>query len=83
LARRDWPRKRKRMIPRRRMEAEKIMNLKDATKRAETFARATWRQAAVTDNYEDADFYVVRGVSPRGEWTVMFDKRTGKRLVPP
>ena len=71
------------MVPRRRMEDEKIMNLNEATKRAETFARATWHQAAITDKYEDADFYVVRGVSPRGEWTVMYDKRTGKRVVPP
>ena len=65
------------------MEPEKILNLNEATRRAESFARDKWHQAAVTDNYEDADFYVIRGVSPRGEWTVMFDKRSGKRVVPP
>ena len=68
---------------RRRVEADKILNLIEATRRAEAFARATWHQAAVTEKYEDADFYVIRGVSPRGEWTVMFDKRSGKRIVPP
>jgi hypothetical protein len=65
------------------MESEKILNLNEATMRAEAFARATWHQVAITDKYEDADFYVIRGVSPRGEWTVMFDKRSGKRVVPP
>jgi len=83
LARREWPRKRHRVFPRRRMEPEKILNLNEATRRAESFARATWHQAAVTDKYEDADFYVIRGVSPRGEWTVMYDKRSGKRMIPP
>ena len=82
MARREWARRPNRN-PRRRTEPEKISNLNEAINRAETFARALWHQAAVTDNYEDADFYVVRGVSPRGEWTVMFDKRTGKRVVPP
>ena len=83
---REWPRKRGRMNrrgPRRRMEPEKILNLNEATRRAEAFARDKWHQAAVTDNYEDAEFYVIRGVSPRGEWTVMYDKRSGKRVVPP
>jgi len=70
-------------MPPRRVEADRIANLNEATRRAETFARASWHQAAVTEKYEDADFYVIRGVSPRGEWTVMFDKRTGKRVVPP
>ena len=83
MARREWPRRRRRMVPRRRMEPEKILNLSEAARRAETFARTTWHQAAVTDKYEDADFYVIRGVSPRGEWTVMYDKRSGKRVVPP
>ena len=83
MAKREWSRKRNRPFPRRQMETEKISNLHEATRRAETFARATWRQVAITDKYEDPDFYVVRGVSPRGEWTVMFDKRTGKRVVPP
>ena len=67
----------------RRTEPEKILNLNEATRRAEAFARDKWHQAAVTDNYEDAEFYVIRGVSPRGEWTVMYDKRSGKRVVPP
>ena len=71
------------MGPRRRMEPDKISNLNEATRQAETFARERWHQAAITDKYEDADFYVIRGVSPRGEWTVMFDKRTGRRVVPP
>jgi len=71
------------MGPRRRADDDKIVNLSDATRRAEAFARAAWHQAAVTDKYEDTDFYIIRGVSPRGEWTVMFDKRTGKRVVPP
>lgn len=82
MAKRAWTRRR-RFAPRRRIEPEKILNLNEATRRAEMFARTTWHQAAVTDKYEDADFYIVRGVSPRGEWTVMFDKRTGKRVVPP
>jgi hypothetical protein len=71
------------MIPGRRMESERSLDLNEATRRAETFARTTWHQAAVTDKYEDADFYVIKGVSPRGEWTVMFDKRSGKRVIPP
>ena len=83
MARREWQRKQNRMVPRRRIEPEKILNLNEATRRAETFARTTWHQAAVTDKYEDADFYVIKGVSPRGEWTVMFDKRSGKRVIPP
>jgi len=65
------------------MEPDKITSLNEATRRAEAFARDTWHQVAVTDKYEDAAFYVIRGVSPRGEWTVMFDKVTGKRVVPP
>jgi hypothetical protein len=71
------------MIPERRMESEKSLDLNEATRRAEIFARTAWHQAAVTDKYEDADFYVIRGVSPRGGWTVMFDKRSGKRVIPP
>ena len=83
MARREWQGKRRRMIPGRRMESERSLDLNEATRRAETFARTTWHQAAVTDKYEDADFYVIKGVSPRGEWTVMFDKRSGKRVIPP
>ena len=71
------------MIPARRMEPEKILDLDEAARRAETFARTAWHQAAVTEKFEDADFYVIRGVSPRGGWTVMFDKRSGKRVMPP
>jgi len=83
MARREWSPRRNRNDPRQSMRPDKISNLNEATKSAETFARTTWHQAAVTDKYEDADFYVIRGVSPRGEWTVMFDKRTGKRVIPP
>jgi uncharacterized iron-regulated membrane protein len=83
LSNREWSRRRGRRVPRSRMEPEKKLDLNEATRRAETFARNAWHQAAVTDKYEDADFFVIRGVSPRGEWTVMFDKRTGKRVVPP
>jgi hypothetical protein len=71
------------MMARRRMEPERSLDLNEATRRAEAFARNAWHQAAVTEKYEDADFYVIRGVSPRGEWTVMFDKRSGKRVIPP
>lgn len=83
MARREWQRKRGRMIPGRRMEPEKSLDLNEATRRAELFARTEWHQAAVTEKYEDAEFYVIRGVSPRGEWTVMFDKRSGRRVMPP
>jgi len=83
LARREWERKRRRVIPGRRMESEKSLDLNEATRRAELFARTAWHQAAVTEKYEDADYYVIKGVSPRGGWTVMFDKRSGKRVVPP
>ena len=84
LSSRGRPRGRyRRMTSRRRMEPEGISDLDEATRRAEAFARDTWHQAAITEKYEDADFYVIRGVSPRGEWTVMFDKRTGKRVIPP
>jgi len=71
------------MIPGRRMESEKSLDLNEATRQAESFARTTWHQAVVTDKYEDADFYVIKGVSPKGGWTVMFDKRSGKRVIPP
>ena len=71
------------MIPGRRMESEKSLDLNEATRQAESFARTTLHQAAVTDKYEDADFYVIKGVSPKGGWTVMFDKRSGKRVIPP
>jgi hypothetical protein len=64
-------------------ESEMSMDLNEATRRAEAFAKDEWRTAAVTDKYEDSDYYVIKGVSPRGEWTVMFDKRSGKRVVPP
>ena len=85
MSRHEWPRRRGRgrPYPNRRTELDRIQNLNEATRRAETYARDKWHQAAVTDNYEDSDFYVIRGVSPRGEWTVMFDKRSGKRVVPP
>ena len=59
------------------------MDLNEAAKQAETFAKDEWNNAAVTDKYEDADYYVIKGVSPSGEWTVMFDKRSGKRVIPP
>jgi len=59
------------------------MDLNDAAKQAETFAKGEWDKAAVTDKFEDADYYVIKGVSPSGEWTVMFDKRSGKRVIPP
>jgi hypothetical protein len=65
------------------MESEKSLDLDEATRRAELFARTAWHQAAVTEKYEDADYYVIKGVSPRGGWTVMFDKRSGKRVIPP
>jgi hypothetical protein len=71
------------MMGRGRIESERSLDLNEATKRAEAFARGAWHQVAVTDKYEDADFYVIRGVSPKGEWTVMFDKRSGKRVIPP
>ncbi len=59
------------------------MDLNEAARRAETFAKGEWDKVAVTDKYEDADYYVIKGVSPSGEWTVMFDKRSGKRVIPP
>jgi hypothetical protein len=71
------------MIPGSRVESESSLDLNEATRRAELFARTEWHQAAVTDKYEDTDFYVIKGVSPRGGWTVMFDKRSGKRIIPP
>jgi hypothetical protein len=83
LARREWQRKGSGSFPRRRTESERIVNLNEAVRRAESFARDKWHQVAITDKYEDADFYVIRGVSPRGEWTVMYDKRSGERVVPP
>ena len=48
------------------MESEKSLDLNEATRQAESFARTTWHQAVVTDKYEDADFYVIKGVSPKG-----------------
>ncbi len=63
--------------------SEISMDLNEAARNAETFAKSEWDKAAVTDKYEDADYYVIKGVSPSGEWTVMFDKRSGKRVVPP
>lgn len=63
--------------------AEVGMDLNEAARRAEAFAKDEWDKAAVTDKYEDADYYVIKGVSPSGEWTVMFDKRSGKRVIPP
>ncbi len=59
------------------------MDLNEAARHAESFAKSQWDKAAVTDKYEDADYYVIKGVSPSGEWTVMFDKRSGKRVIPP
>ena len=82
MARHEWQRKRKRMMSR--MGASEItMDLNEAARRAETFARSESDRATVTDKYEDADYYVIKGVSPSGEWTVMFDKRSGKRVIPP
>ena len=63
--------------------SEISMDLNEAARRAETFARSESDKAAVTDKYEDAEYYVIKGVSPTGEWTVMFDKRCGKRVIPP
>ena len=62
---------------------ETRMDLNEAARQAEAYARGEWGTEAITDKYEDADYYVIKGVSPSGEWTVMFDKRSGKRVVPP
>jgi hypothetical protein len=59
------------------------MDMNEAARRAEAFAKQTWDRAQVTDKYEDADYFVIKGVSPTGEWTVMFDKRSGRRAIPP
>ena len=59
------------------------MGLDEAARRAETYAKDQWNGAVVTDKYEDADHYVIKGVSPSGEWTVMLDKRSGQRIIPP
>lgn len=64
-------------------QSEIRMDLNEAARRAKTFVESESDKAAVTDKYEDADFYVIKGVSPSGEWTVMFDKRSGKRVIPP
>ena len=82
MARHEWQRKRERM-GRRIGPSEISMDLNEATRRAETFARSESDKAAVIDKYEDADYYVIKGVSPSGQWTVMFDKRSGKRVIPP
>lgn len=63
--------------------SEISMDLDEAARRAETFAKSESDKAAVTDKYEDANYYIIKGVSPNGEWTVMFDKRSGKRVIPP
>jgi hypothetical protein len=81
LSRREWQRKRR--VVRRTEDSEIRMDMNEAARRAEAFAKDEWNSAAVTDKYEDAEYYVIKGVSPSGEWTVMFDKRTGKRVVPP
>jgi hypothetical protein len=59
------------------------MSMTEAARRAEEFARDQWDRAEVTDKYEDADYFVIRGVSTSGQWTIMFDKRSGKRVIPP
>lgn len=82
MARHEWQRKRKRTVSKT-GPSEISMDLNEAARRAETFAKSESDNAAVTDKYEDADYYVVKGVSPSGEWTVMFDKRSGKRVIPP
>ncbi len=82
MARHEWQRKRKRIVSQ--MGPSEIkMDLNEAARRAEAFAKSESDQAAVTDKYEDADYYVIKGVSPSGEWTVMFDKRNGRRAFPP
>ena len=82
MARREWQRNRKRIVSKR-GGSEIITNLNEAARHAETFAKSEWNTVAITDKYEDADYYVIKGVSPSGEWTVMFDKRSGKRVIPP
>lgn len=82
MTRYEWQRKRKRTVGK--IGGSEIsMDLNEAARHAETFAKSEWDKAAVTDKYEDADYYVIKGVSPSGEWTVMFDKRSGKRVIPP
>jgi len=63
--------------------SEVQMNITEAARRAKEFAKDQWGRAEVTDKYEDADYFVIRGVSPSGQWTIMFDKRSGKRVIPP
>lgn len=58
------------------------MDLAEATRRARTFAKQEWDRAEVTDKYEDETFYIIKGVSPSGAWTVMFEKRSGKMVIP-
>ena len=82
LARYGWQRKRSR-TPSKMRGFENRMDLNEAARQAETYARGEWGTVAITDKYEDADYYVIKGVSPSGEWTVMFDKRSGKRVIPP
>lgn len=81
MSEREWQRKRR--VARRTEGSQISMDMNEAARRAETFAKGEWDNAVVTDKYEDADYYVIKGVSPSGEWTVMFDKRTGSRVVPP
>ena len=64
-------------------DSQIITDLNEATRRGMEFAKHTWDRAEVTDKYKDADYYVIKGVSPSGEWTVMFDKRSGRRVIPP
>ena len=63
--------------------SEVQMSITEAARRAKEFAKDQWDRAEVTDKYEDADYFVIRGVSPSGQWTIMFDKRSGKRVIPP
>jgi hypothetical protein len=63
--------------------SEVQMNITEAARRAKEFAKDQWDRAEVTDKYEDADYFVIRGVSSSGQWTIMFDKRSGKRVIPP
>jgi len=81
LARRDWRRRGRRVSQR--SDSQIPLDLNEAARRGIEFARGEWDRAVVTDKYEDADYYVIKGVSPSGEWTVMFDKRSGRRVVPP
>jgi hypothetical protein len=82
LTRPEWRKRRNRMTSRGK-GSEVQMNITEAARRAKEFAKDQWDRAEVTDKYEDADYFVIRGVFPSGQWTIMFDKRSGKRVIPP